>query len=165
MGGFRHDPDLYAVLALEHFDPDTASTTKAAIFERRVVTPRQPRLGAESAQDALSICLDTHGRPDLHEMARLLGVDASTARARLGELVYDDPGTGTLVAAAAYLAGDVRAKLAEARVAAERDERFAANVAALERVHPVDLTPAEIDARLGATWIEADDVPASCARS
>ncbi|PLS75695.1 MAG: helicase [Actinobacteria bacterium] len=160
MGGFRHDPDLYAVLALEHFDPDTATATKAAIFERRVVTPRQPRLGAESAQDALSICLDTHGRPDLEEIARLLGVDASGARARLGELVYDDPTTGTIVAASAYLSGDVRAKLAAARVAAERDERFAVNVAALERVHPVDLTPGEIDARLGATWIAPDDVAA-----
>ncbi|MBW3641875.1 MAG: helicase [Actinobacteria bacterium] len=160
MGGFRHDPDLYAVLALEHFDPDTATATKAGIFERRVVTPRQPRLGAESAQDALSICLDTHGRPDLHQIARLLGVDPATARTALGELVYDDPATGSVVAAAAYLSGDVRAKLAEARTAAERDERFAPNVAALERVHPVDLTPGEIDARLGATWIEADDVAA-----
>lgn len=160
MGGFRHDPDLYAVLAIEHFDADTATATKAGIFERRVVTPRQPRLGAESAQDALSICLDSHGRPDLHEIARLLGVDASTARARLGELVYDNPTTGTVVAAAAYLSGDVRAKLAEARAAAERDERFTPNVAALERVHPVDLTPGEIDARLGATWIDFDDVAA-----
>ncbi|MFP5376361.1 MAG: helicase, partial [Acidimicrobiia bacterium] len=160
MGGFRHDPDLYAVLALEHFDPDTRSATKAAIFERRVVTPRQPRLGADSAQDALSICLDTHGRPDLGEIARLLGVDASTARAQLGELVYDDPSTGALVTAAEYLSGDVRAKLATARAAVEGDKRFAVNVGALERVHPVDLTPAEIDARLGATWIGPDDVAA-----
>ncbi len=158
MGGFRQDPDLYAVLALEHFDPDTATATKAALFDHRVVAPRQPRLGAESAQDALSICLDTHGRPDLDEIARLLGVEAPSARAKLGELVYDDPSTGALVTAAAYLSGDVRTKLATARAAAERDERFAVNVAALERVHPVDLTPAEIDARLGATWIEADDV-------
>lgn len=158
MGGFRHDPDLYAVLALEHFDAESGVAAKAAIFDHRVVAPREARLGADSVEDALSICLDMLGRPDLAEVARLLGVDRSTARSRLGELVYDDPVTGSLVAAAAYLSGDVRTKLAQARAAADGDARYAVNVAALEAVHPLDLTPAEIDARLGATWIEADDV-------
>ena len=38
--------------------------------------------------------------------------------------------------------------------------RFAPNVSALQRVLPDDLSPEEIDARPGATWIESTDVSA-----
>ena len=159
MGGFKRDPDLPAVLALENFDPDTGHATKAAIFERRVLEPRQARLGADTAEDALAICLDDRGHPDLGHIAGLLGVEPEEARAALGAMVYDDPaGDGTLATAAAYLSGDVRAKLAAARAAAEGDGRWEVNVDALVAVQPADLGPEEIDARLGAPWIPAGDV-------
>src|SRR5690606_21497959 len=74
-----------------------------------------------------------------------------------------DPATNALVPAEQYLSGDVRARLDAARAAAESDAAFTANVEALERVLPTDLTPAEIDARLGAPWIPAADVEAFCA--
>lgn len=38
------------------------------------------------------------------------------------------------------------------------DEQFVGNVAALKAVQPVDLSATEIDARLGSTWIPAEDV-------
>jgi N12 class adenine-specific DNA methylase len=158
MGGFNRDPDLPAVLALKVFDPDTGYATKAAIFERRVLEPRQPPLGADTAEDALAMCLDDRGRPDLAHIADLLGVDVVQARAALGPMVYDDPATGTLATAATYLSGDVRAKLAAAREAAERDPRWQTNVDALAAVQPSDLGPDEIDARLGSPWIPAGDV-------
>ncbi len=70
-----------------------------------------------------------------------------------------------LVPGPEYLSGNVRVKLAAAEAAAERDaadpavedggRRWDANIAALREVIPVDLTPAEIDARLGASWIDA----------
>jgi hypothetical protein len=50
MGGFWADPDLPAVQALEVFDPETLTATKAPIFERRVLQPRLPRLGADTAE-------------------------------------------------------------------------------------------------------------------
>jgi N12 class adenine-specific DNA methylase len=62
------------------------------------------------------------------------------------------------VPAAEYLSGNVRTKLAAARKAAADDDRYAENVDALRAVRPTDLTPAEIDARLGAAWIGAGDV-------
>ena len=46
------------------------------------------------------------------------------------------------------------------RRAALADARFAPNVSALQRVLPDDLSPEEIDARPGATWIESSDVSA-----
>jgi hypothetical protein len=82
-----------------------------------------------------------------------LGVDEPTARTDLGELVYDEPGTGRLVTAPEYLSGHVRDKLTAARIAAANDQKYAVNVAALTRVVPPDLGPGEIEARLGASWI------------
>ena len=159
MGGFRTDPDYHSVLALEMFDPETQTARRAPILEGRVLAPRQARHGADSAQDALAICLDEHGRVDLEVIARLLGADPATARAELGELVWDEPPTGErLVPAPEYLSGDVRAKLAVAEAAAGLDGRWAANVEALRRVVPAELGPGEIDARLGSSWIPPGDV-------
>lgn len=159
MGGFRAaDPDFPALLALEIFDPETQTAHKAPIFTTRVVAPRSHAEAAETAQDALSMCLDQYGDVRLDRIAELLGVDVDEARQQLGDLVWEDPIGHMLVTAAAYLSGNIRTKLAEARLAALDDPRFNAHVAALEEVLPADLATTEIDARLGCTWIDADDV-------
>ena len=154
-GGFRGDPFAPLVYALEEFDPAGQRAAKAAIFTHRVVAPRTPRLGADTAADALAICLDTHGEARLGEIARLLGVSEDQARDDVGTLVFDDPQSRRLVPAAEYLSGNVRDKLRAAQLAAEKDPRFEVNTAELRRVIPADLGPGEIDARLGAAWIDA----------
>ncbi len=160
MGRFKDDPDFRSVMALEIFDPEQQTATKAAIFDSRVVAPREPRRGAESAQDALAICLDDHARVDLRVIADLLGTDVTGARAQLGGLVWDNPENGEVETAQRYLSGNVRSKLAEAEAAAGEDARWLPNVQALRAVMPQDLAPEEIDARLGSPWIPADDVRA-----
>ena len=160
MGGFGADPDFFSVLALEVFDPDTQTATKAPVFSARVVAPRQTRRGAERAEDALAICLDDHGRIDLDVIAGLLGVTPARARSELGALVWDDPESGQLVPAATYLSGDVRRKLAVATKAAEADPLYHAHVEELRAVVPPDLGAEEIDARLGVAWIPPTDVEA-----
>jgi N12 class adenine-specific DNA methylase len=160
-GGFRADPHAPAVYALESYDAATGTATKSAIFTERTVAPRPQRLGADTAEDAVAICLDTHGQVRLPDVARLLGRTEPEARAQLGRLVFNDPADpDRLIPAAEYLSGNVRIKLAEARVAATRhgDERWADNIDALTAVQPVDLTPAEITVRLGASWISAEVV-------
>ncbi len=157
-GGFRGDPYAPLVYALEDFDPAGQRAAKAAIFTHRVVAPRAPRLGADTAADALAICLDTCGEPRLDEIARLLGVSDDQARADLGALVFDDPASARLVPVAEYLSGNVRDKLRAAEHAAQDDPRFKVNVTRLRAVIPPDLTPGEIDARLGAAWIDASYV-------
>jgi len=155
---FGSDPFAAMVRALETYDAATGTATKAAIHTTRVVAPRQPRLGADTPADAVAICLDTHGALHGAEIARLLGVSEPAARQAMGQLVYDDPRTGQLVTAADYLSGNVRAKLVDARAAAATEERFAVNVTALAEVIPEDLGPGDIDARLGAAWVDAEDV-------
>jgi N12 class adenine-specific DNA methylase len=65
---------------------------------------------------------------------------------------------GKLEPSAAYLSGNVRRKLAIAQAAAAVDPRFQANVDALKAVIPADLGADEIDARLGAAWIDKETV-------
>ena len=154
-GGFRGDPFAPLVYALEEFDPAGQRAAKAAIFTRRVVAPRTPRLGADTAADALAICLDIRGEARLDEIARLLGVSEDQARDDLGTLVFDDPQSGRLVPAAEYLSGNVRDKLRAAEHATGDDPRFEVNAAELGAAIPADLGPGEIDARLGAAWIDA----------
>ncbi|GIF74187.1 hypothetical protein Asi02nite_37050 [Asanoa siamensis] len=156
-GGFRHDPFAPVVRALEVFNEETQTGEKADIFRQRVVSPRPPRLGADTPADALAICLDEYGEVRLATVAWLLGVDEDEARRALGTLVYDDPATNRLEPAAAYLSGDVKTKLATARNAADEDERYAVNVQALTDVVPPDLTAGEISdtgaVKMGAPWI------------
>jgi hypothetical protein len=166
MGGFRQDPDYATVLALETYDDDTGHASKTAIFSRRVnQQPVRPDHAGTPAE-AIRICLDQRGRLDLALLGRLLGVPADEVPAQLGGLAHLDPGSGDWVTAEEYLSGDVRAKLAQARTAAENTDSagdWAANVAALEQVQPADLGPDEIRAKLGAPWIPPDDIRAFAA--
>ncbi|MDP9886087.1 N12 class adenine-specific DNA methylase [Sinomonas atrocyanea] len=154
---FRQDPWQPVVMALEEYDESTGTAKEAPLLAARQVAPRRPVLGAETAEDALAITLDTTGEVDLATIAHLLATDEADARARLGEAVYEDPKTGELQTRAAYLSGNVRAKLREAEAAAEADERFAGNVSALRAVQPEPLRMDEVEARIGAVWISPAD--------
>ena len=155
---FGKDPFAPPVWALERYDEATDTATKAPLLRQRVLERREPVSSVDNPADALAVTLDQRGEVDLGTVAALLDVEEEEARGRLGTLVFDDPADGRLVPAAEYLSGDVREKLDRAREAAETDERFAANVTALEPVIPVDLGPDEIHANLGAVWIPAEDV-------
>lgn len=161
MGGFRQDPDYVTVLALERYDDDTGEATKAPLLRHRVNRPARPARRAETPADAVALTLDACGRFDLGYAANLLRLDEAAAVKALGDLVFHNPATQQQEIAAEYLSGNVRRKLAEASAAALRDPgRYARNVAALEAVHPEDLTPTEISVRLGAPWVDVDDITA-----
>jgi N12 class adenine-specific DNA methylase len=144
---FRHDPHTSLVRALERFDEDSQTSSPASLLAKRVVVPRPVKRGAETPSEAVALSLDETGRVDLAMIARLLGVDEAEARTRLGDLVYDDPVTGSLVHAPEYLSGDVRTKLDAATEAAALDERYAVNVEALREVLP-DAYPRQFPAEL-----------------
>lgn len=146
------------IRALEHFDEVTGNHTPAALLAERVVIPRRPPLGVDTADEAIGVAMDTDGQVTLARVAQLLGVDEREARDRLGELVYDDPAGGRIIPRAEYLSGNIRTKLTAAKEAvAGGNEKLAVNVAALEKVMPRQLGPAEITAQIGAVWISPDD--------
>ncbi|MEI6624318.1 MAG: DEAD/DEAH box helicase family protein, partial [Actinomycetes bacterium] len=152
----RTDPHFARVTALELFKPQTQVAKPAGVLSERQITVRRPPMGADTADDALNICMDTIGAVDLPQIARLLGVSEPEARVALGQMVFHDPAQDKLVLAAEYLSGNVRVKLTQAREAALTDPTLAVNVAALVQAQPADLGPGEIEARLGAVWISPD---------
>lgn len=156
LGGFRRDPDAALVWALEVFDQESGQAGPAPILLRRVNRRPEPVTHADSASDALAVCLGESGRLDLARVAELRGLDDEEAViAELGDLVYRDPQSWQWVTAAEYLSGNVRAKLDQARTAADGDRQFARNVAALETIVPPLLGVLDIRVSLGAPWVPA----------
>jgi len=151
---FKADPDLPLLLSLERWDEESETASKADIFYRRTVGVFKRVERCKTPQEALLVSLAELGRVDERRIGELLGKPGSEAMKELEGMgaVFLDPETGKWESADAYLSGNVRHKLTVAKVAGER---FAGNVKALEAVIPADLTPSEIGARIGATWIPA----------
>ncbi len=157
---FAGDPDLPLLLSLENYDDDSGTATKTAIFRERTIQKRQPVLAAGGAKEALVVTLSEKGKVDLEHMARLLGKKPEEFLADLEGVLFLNPESKRWETDDEYLAGNVRRKLALAEAAAAKDGRFKLNVQALQGVQPIDLKATEIDARLGAAWIPAEDVAA-----
>lgn len=155
----KNDPYGLLVTALEIWDEDQEKPRPAGILLARQIVPRPEIHGVDTAEDGLAVVLDQTAKVDISRIATLMGgVPESQVIADLGERVYQLP-TGEWQTAAAYLSGDVRVKLEEARTAAIEDpDRFGRNVTALEAVLPVDIPMGDIRPRLGSIWIPDTDV-------
>src|SRR5581483_9800432 len=100
---------------------------------QRIHARPQRKTHADSPGEALALCLDACGVLDFATIGRLLSIPINEVPERLGDLVYEDPRTGNWQTASAYLSGNVRDKLDEARRAAQVEpERYARNITALE---------------------------------
>jgi N12 class adenine-specific DNA methylase/uncharacterized protein YcbK (DUF882 family)/predicted RNA methylase len=133
------------------------SAEKADIFTRRTQTPYRRPTSASSARDALTTVMSEYGRVDMAEMVRLYGQPEETIVDELGPLLFKKP-DGGYETADAYLSGNVKAKLAQARDAAQKDRSLARNITALEQVIPDDIEPVDIDVKPGAPWLPAEHV-------
>jgi N12 class adenine-specific DNA methylase len=143
------------LLALEIINPSDKSVSKADIFHKPTQKPYSEPEKADSAEDALSICLSARGKIDLRFMEELTGKPEEELIHALGESIFLDPAISEWVPAALYLSGAVRTKLQVAKLAKEVDARFERNVIALESALPEDFGPDRITLNFGATWIPA----------
>ena len=155
---FRGDPDLPLLLSLESYDSETKRARKATIFHERTIQGPRAITEIKTAQDALLISLGERGRVDLEHVASLLKRRVADVVPELKGAIFLNPQTDRWETEDEYLSGNVRAKLAAAEAAVLSDEQFQTNIEALRPVQPVDLTAAEIDARLGSTWIPTNDL-------
>jgi N12 class adenine-specific DNA methylase len=167
--GFLHAPNNVRALgddyhtaavldAIEDYNGKTKSGTKADLFTRRVIEPHVRAVRAESTVEALHASLNELGRLDPEYMGQLLGKSADAVR---GDAVREghafEAPTGQLVLRGEYLSGDVRAKLADARAAAQVDPKFKGNVEALQAVQPEDVGVDRVTAQLASPWIDVED--------
>ena len=155
---FRGDPDLPLLLSLEHYDETTGRAAKATLFRERTIQKQRPIPHVGTPQEALLVTLNERGCVDLDCLSGLLHRKPSEFLPDLKGAVFLNPQTKRWETEDEYLSGNVRAKLAVAEAAALADEQFKANAEALRQVQPVDLSATEIDARLGSTWIPAEDI-------
>lgn len=108
----------------------------------------------DTASEALAVSLGERARVDLAYMSELTGKSEEEVAKELARVIFQNPVTEKWETADEYLSGNVREKLATARVFAENRPEFAINVTALEGVQPKELDASEIEVRIGATWIE-----------
>ena len=169
-GLMRDDPEHSLLESLEAdydkgLSPETArkhggtarpaSAKKAAIFRQRVLKPAQVAETAENARDALLIALRENGRVDFSRMAQLLHRPAEDIQTELREQgqIFLNPTSEKWEIRDRYLTGNVRAKLAQAKEAAQTDTRFTSNVEALSAAMPPDIEAVDIGIKFGSAWV------------
>ena len=156
---FRKDAGYPLLLALEKLDDEQNVIGKTAIFSKRTISPHIVATHAETPEDALGLSLAERGKIDFAYMSALLGgMPQEQITSSLRQQIFLDPQTQEWQPADEYLSGNVRAKLDIARAAAQSDPDFAVNVQMLERVQPEPLTAADINVKLGTTWIPPEDI-------
>ena len=157
---FSDDDQFPLLRSIEDERKDKTGWDKSAIFTKATIRPFRQINHADTAEDALQICLNHKLRVDLPYMSFLTGkapqelVQELDTRIYLNpQKYYGNPLEGWELAEE-YLSGHVRDKLLYARQkAAEEPELFARNVEALEEVQPEPLTPADIEVNMGAIWV------------
>ncbi|MBI1202599.1 MAG: PLxRFG domain-containing protein [Rhodopseudomonas sp.] len=164
---FEDDPTWPQISALEDkFDKGLSATVakktgeavrapsaqKAAVFSKRTQFPYVKPTSAASAKDALAISQGELGRVDMEYMMGLYGKPEAAIVDELGDLVFKDP-EGGYEPRDAYLAGNVKRKLAIAAEIAKTDPQYRRNVEALREVIPADINAADIEVTPGAHWI------------
>ena len=167
---FGDDPDFPLLASLEHgYDPGVgaaaaktqgikpvpASANKAQIFTGRVIEKHQEVQKADSPADALMISIAERGQIDADYIGRLLDRDGTEVLDELTKgsnpVLFIDPATGGYVLKDAYLSGNVRKKMTQAKAAGMYQ-----NAAALEKVIPEDIPAHEISGKIGAAWVPTE---------
>ncbi len=152
------DPDFPLLQALENNytkgkNGAQSTAEKADIFTRRTIAEPKIIEHAETPQDALHAQLADIGHVDIPGIAKMTGLSEQAVIDDLHGTIFQNPKGNQWETADDYLSGNVRKKLAEAKKAAKKDEKFKENVKALEDVQPQDVPPQDIRVDLGAGWV------------
>lgn len=151
------DDSAYCLLcSLEVIDENGNLGRKADMFTKRTIRQQSVVTSVDTATEALAVSLSEKANVDMPYMAELTGKTEEQLAEELTGVIFLNPTTKQYETADEYLSGDVRWKLQLLREI--DDPQYAANMAALEKVQPKDLSASEIDVRLGATWLPPEDI-------
>ena len=167
---FSDDSSYYLLCSLEILDEEGNLERKADMFTKRTIRQQNQVEHVDTAVEALAVSIGERACVDLGFMAALMGGPEKMEQIihDLQGIIFKDPASGPIdpdnpdsntwyagwQTSDEYLSGNVREKLREAKAAAEAHPEFTVNVKALEQVQPKDLEAADIDVRIGATWID-----------
>ncbi|WP_436628696.1 helicase-related protein [Enterococcus hirae] len=157
---FSRDEYCPLLKAIEVVQED-GTVQKDDIFFRATIRQVEEVTQVETAQEALQLSINRQMKVDLDYMVSIYPKDKETIIDELDDLVFINPlkyqgdiYSDVWETREEYLSGDVKQKLAEAKLAIESyPEVFHKNVKALEQSQPKPLQVGDIDYSLGATWI------------
>ncbi|OME44138.1 N-6 DNA methylase [Paenibacillus odorifer] len=156
---FSDDDQLPLLRSIEDMTPEK-NWVKAQVFTKPTIRPNRMPVHADSALQALQICLNQKLKVDLSYMSRLYGKSTEEILDELGDRLFLNPQkyVGNQDEGweldEEYLSGNVKDKLAYAKLkTSEYPELFERNVIALSAVQPAPLLPGDIDFRIGSPWI------------
>lgn len=163
---FSDDSAYYLLSSLELLDEDGKLEKKADLFHKRTIQYREPVTHVDTASEALAVSIAEKACVDLGFMHTLSGLSHEQIIRDLNGVIFRIPvpnaaETESIDAAwqtaDAYLSGNVREKLAEAKAYAEQfPGLFEQNIEALTAAQPKELEAQEISVRLGAEWVGRD---------
>ena len=147
--GWRRHPSLPLLQALETPSGHPAPVLHGPVLQVQVAAaPTDPL-------DALAACIDAGDVLSPEAVAARCGVPLGDVTAALrGHLYQQGPGGGWLTRAA-YLSGDLPARIREAESWALIDDAYAEHVAALKGALPAEVAPESIVVPFGASWVPA----------
>ena len=161
---FSEDSSYFLLCSLEILDEDRRLKRKADLFTKRTIRSHKAVEKTDSATEALAVSIGEKAKVDMAYMQQLTGKSEEEIFSDLQNVIFLNPEyeegktAEKYLTADEYLSGNVREKLAFARIKAQENEILQTNVSALEQVQPKDLTASEISVRLGATWLKPDYV-------
>jgi hypothetical protein len=147
------DIDGYTLRSLEKYK-DSKFVGLSDIFTKNTIKPALDMTTAKTPQDAISLSLAEYGEIKPSFMKDVLGENWTE---QCGDILFKTPfAEDEYETVDAYLSGDVKTKLEQARAAAKEDATLQRNVDALEAVQPKDIPFEDISIRMGARWIPAE---------
>lgn len=163
---FSDDVEYSLLCALE--DQKGEKYVKAKIFTEQTIYPHIAKDHTDSALEALNITVADYGYVNMENILRLYNKPMDEVLKELTDQIYMNPekydpnypmiGYETKEE---YLSGDVRRKMAVMKTSQYiNDPVLARNADALAKVIPRDLDAAEIDPKIGASWISPEDYQA-----
>ncbi len=162
---FSDDNSYFLLCSLEVLNEKGEFERKADMFHKRTIKPNISVDRVDTASEALALSIGEKAEVDMEYMSGLTGKSEDELYTDLSGVIFLNPQyqeggvKAKYLMADEYLSGNVRAKLAEAKLLAEKyPDLYSTHVESLERVQPEDLKPAEIGVRLGSTWIPQEDV-------
>lgn len=151
---FRDDSSYSLLASLEDLDDNGNVIGKADMFTKRTIRKAQPVDHVDTSVDALAVSMGELGKVDLSYMSRLTGKTENDIVKDLEGIIFEEPVSHEWQTEDEYLSGNIRNKLKEAEAAAKQDGKYQINVESLKNVMPKPLEAADIEVRLGATWIK-----------
>ena len=163
---FADDSSYFLLCSLEELDEEHNLKRKADMFTKRTIRPHEVVTSVDTPVEALALSIGEQGKVDMAYMSKLCGLSEEEIYLELKGVIFLNPMYGysgsreeKYLPADEYLSGNGREKLEWARRSAQlHPEDYTANVEALEKVQPKDLTASEIFVRLGTTWVPPEIV-------